>query len=70
MILGLLAQGMPAFAAAAAAAWLHGRCAAAHGAGLIAEDLALALPGLLARLRELEPDLAATPFSPDLLLRV
>ncbi|MFO1113841.1 MAG: NAD(P)H-hydrate dehydratase [Rhodospirillales bacterium] len=51
MICGLLAQRMPAFEATAAAAWLHGQCAAAHGAGLIAEDLAPALPALLRRLR-------------------
>ena len=36
---GLLAQGMPAFEAAAAAVWLHGACARAFGPGLIAEDL-------------------------------
>jgi hydroxyethylthiazole kinase-like uncharacterized protein yjeF len=44
---GLLAQGMPAFAAASAAVWLHGACARALGPGLIAEDLADALPGVL-----------------------
>lgn len=38
-ITGLLAQGMPTFEAAAAAVWLHGRTALAHGPGLIAEDL-------------------------------
>ena len=64
MICGLLAQGMPAFEAAAAAAWLHGQCAAAHGAGLIAEDLAPALPALLRRLRG-QPHLAAAPAYPD-----
>jgi NAD(P)H-hydrate epimerase len=53
MITGSIAQGMPAFEAAAASAWLHGRCAAAHGAGLIAEDLAPALPALLAQLRKM-----------------
>lgn len=51
MILGLRAQGMPAFEAAAAAAWLHGAAAAAFGPGLIAEDLPPALPPLLATLR-------------------
>jgi NAD(P)H-hydrate epimerase len=35
----LLAGGMPAFAAAAAAVWLHGRAAEAGPPGLIADDL-------------------------------
>ena len=39
MILGLLGQGMPAFAAAAAAVWLHGARAAERGRNLIADDL-------------------------------
>ncbi len=43
IIAGLLAQGMPAWEAAAAAAWLHGRAAALAGPGLIAEDLLDAL---------------------------
>lgn len=43
---GLLAQGMPAFEAAAAAAWLHGEAACAFGIGLIAEDLPEQLPGV------------------------
>jgi NAD(P)H-hydrate epimerase len=38
-ILGLLAQGMPAYEAACAAAWLHGAGAHRGPAGLIAEDL-------------------------------
>lgn len=46
MAAGLLAQGMPAFAAAAAAVWLHGEAAAAFGPGLIAEDLPEQLPRL------------------------
>lgn len=46
MIAGLLAQGMPGFEAASAAAWLHGEAAAAFGPGLIAEDLPEALPGV------------------------
>jgi len=41
---GLLAQGMAAFEAAAAAVWLHGEAAAAFGPGLIAEDLSEMLP--------------------------
>lgn len=48
---GLLAQGMPAFEAAAAAAWLHGAAAAQFGYGLIAEDLPDALPGIVGKLR-------------------
>jgi ADP-dependent NAD(P)H-hydrate dehydratase / NAD(P)H-hydrate epimerase len=46
-ITGLLAQGMAAFEAAAAAVWLHGECAAAFGPGLIAEDLPELLPRVL-----------------------
>jgi hydroxyethylthiazole kinase-like uncharacterized protein yjeF len=47
MILGLLAQHMEPFLAAAAAAWIHGAAAAAFGAGLIAEDLPDLLPAVL-----------------------
>jgi hydroxyethylthiazole kinase-like uncharacterized protein yjeF len=43
MVLGLLAQGMAPFAAAAAAVWLHGDAAGRIGAGLVAEDLVEAL---------------------------
>lgn len=50
MILGLLAQGMPPFEAAAAAAWLHGEAANAVGPGLISEDLPEALPMVYRRL--------------------
>ena len=50
MIAGLMAQGMPAFEAASAAAWLHGEAASAFGPGLIAEDLPEALPGVYRRL--------------------
>ena len=42
-IAGLLAQGMPAWEAAAAGAWLHGRAAVWAGPGLIVEDLLPAL---------------------------
>ncbi len=49
----LLAQGMPAWEAACAAAWLHGQAAALHGPGLIAEDLIpLIPPAIQAALRE------------------
>ncbi|MDD3446529.1 MAG: NAD(P)H-hydrate dehydratase [Zavarzinia sp.] len=44
VIAGLLAQGMPAFEAAAAAVWLHGEAASGFGRGLIAEDLVERLP--------------------------
>jgi ADP-dependent NAD(P)H-hydrate dehydratase / NAD(P)H-hydrate epimerase len=44
LVVGLLAQGMPAFEAACAAVWLHGEAASAFGPGLIAEDLPEALP--------------------------
>ncbi len=50
-IAGLLAQGMTPFYAAAAAAWLHGEVANEIGVGLIAEDLADALPNVLQRLK-------------------
>jgi NAD(P)H-hydrate epimerase len=45
---GLLAQGLSPFAAAAAAAWLHGDCALRFGRpGLIAEDLVGQIPDAL-----------------------
>jgi hydroxyethylthiazole kinase-like uncharacterized protein yjeF len=50
MIGGLLAQGMPAFEAAAAAVWLHGAAGRVKGPGLIAEDLPEALPAVFAGL--------------------
>ena len=46
---GLLAQGMPAWEAAAAAVWLHGVAARIAGPGLIAEDLARRLHEAFAR---------------------
>jgi NAD(P)H-hydrate epimerase len=51
LVVGLLAQRLPAFEAAAAATWMHGAAAAAFGAGLIAEDIVDMLPGVLQRLR-------------------
>jgi hydroxyethylthiazole kinase-like uncharacterized protein yjeF len=50
LVAGLLAQGMPAFEATAAAVWLHGEAANAAGIGMISEDLSEALPGLYRRL--------------------
>lgn len=52
MILGLLAQGMAPFDAAAAAAWLHGETATECGIGLISEDLPENLPKTLSNLRK------------------
>jgi NAD(P)H-hydrate epimerase len=47
LAVGLLAQGLPALAAAGAAVWLHGAAAARFGAGLIAEDIVDGLPAVL-----------------------
>lgn len=57
LVLGLLAQGMAPFEAAAAATWLHGASAAAVGPGLIAEDLSDALPAVLRQLKRRALDL-------------
>jgi len=51
MVTGLLAQGMPAFEAAAAAVWLHAETACRFGPGLIAEDLVEGLPAALRALK-------------------
>jgi NAD(P)H-hydrate epimerase len=50
MIAGLIAQGMPAFEASAAAVWMHGEAAKLFGLGLIAEDLPSLLPKVLQKL--------------------
>jgi NAD(P)H-hydrate epimerase len=47
MVLGLLAQGMAPFLAAAAAVWLHGAAAQHFGPGLLADDLPDRLPAVL-----------------------
>jgi hydroxyethylthiazole kinase-like uncharacterized protein yjeF len=46
-VVGLLAQGVEPFLAAAAAVWLHGAAANEFGPGLIAEDLPELLPRVL-----------------------
>ena len=53
LILGLLAQGMPPFEAAAAGAWIHGASASSFGPGMVAEDV---IDGIPAVLRALRPD--------------
>ena len=53
MVLGLLAQGMEPFLAAAAAVWMHGAAAAHFGPGLLAEDLPDRLPAVFRRLARL-----------------
>ncbi len=58
LAVGLLAQGLPAVEAAAAAAWLHGEAALRVGPGLIADDLPQALPGVLRDLRAAPPRLS------------
>ncbi len=59
---GLMAQGMTAFAAAAAACWLHGEAARRFGYGLIAEDIAPQLPAVL---DELWRDAQSFDHQPD-----
>jgi NAD(P)H-hydrate epimerase len=60
IVLGLLAQGMPEFEAACAAAWLHGEAARRCGVGLVAEDLIETLPATLAGLQQLAHTMGAT----------
>ena len=52
LILGLLAQGMDAFLAAAAGVWIHGAAAASFGPGLLAEDLPDLVPAVLRTLEQ------------------
>jgi ADP-dependent NAD(P)H-hydrate dehydratase / NAD(P)H-hydrate epimerase len=52
IILGLLAQGMEPFMAAAAGVWMHGAAATAFGPGLIADDLPDLLPAVLRQLKQ------------------
>jgi NAD(P)H-hydrate repair Nnr-like enzyme with NAD(P)H-hydrate dehydratase domain len=55
LILGLLAQGMECFLAAAAGVWMHGAAAAGFGPGLLAEDLPDLLPAVLRQLEQEHP---------------
>lgn len=48
--LGFIAQSMPVFEAASAAAWMHAAAAKTFGPGLIAEDLAAMLPSVFREL--------------------
>lgn len=50
IIAGLMAQGLPAFEAACVGAWIHAEAGASFGPGLIAEDLAELIPGVLRNL--------------------
>lgn len=52
LALGLLAQGLDAFDAGCAAAWLHGAAGALVGPGLVADDLPEALPAVLRALKQ------------------
>jgi NAD(P)H-hydrate repair Nnr-like enzyme with NAD(P)H-hydrate dehydratase domain len=48
IVAGFLAQGMPAWEAASAAAWVHGRAGLLAGPGMLAEDLLPLIPGAIA----------------------
>ncbi|WP_421913143.1 NAD(P)H-hydrate dehydratase [Mesorhizobium sp.] len=52
IIAGLVAQGMPSFEAACAGVWIHAEAGSRFGAGLIAEDLPLALAPVLREIVE------------------
>jgi len=61
IIVGLLAQGMTPFLAAAAAVWMHGAAAAEFGPGLLAEDLPDLLPHVARRLHDVHASGTASP---------
>ncbi|HKN90596.1 MAG TPA: NAD(P)H-hydrate dehydratase, partial [Acidimicrobiia bacterium] len=66
IVAALAAMGLPAFRAAAAGAWLHGRAADVAGhAGLVAGDLIDALPIVLAGLAAPEGRDADRPNRPN-----
>ena len=69
MIAGLLAQGMPPLAAAAAAVWLQGEAAQAIGPGLVAEDLLTVLPGVQRGLKGLAREIGSLAAFTDRLYR-
>jgi hydroxyethylthiazole kinase-like uncharacterized protein yjeF len=50
LVTGLLAQGMAAFDAAAAAVWIHSEIGHAYGPGLTADDMPELIPGVMQRL--------------------
>ena len=56
LVAGLLAQGVDAFLAAAAAVWIHGAAATHFGPGLIADDLPACIPAVLRQLLMPAPD--------------
>ncbi len=60
LVVGLMAQGLDPFRAAAAACWIHGDAAAAFGPGLVAEDIVESVPGALRRLKGMS---ARTPLA-------
>jgi hydroxyethylthiazole kinase-like uncharacterized protein yjeF len=64
LIAGLLAQGMPAWEAALAGVWLHGRAAVEVGPGLIAEDLAPAIPPAFAAALATAPQQSNRAYQP------
>ncbi|MEO8547399.1 MAG: NAD(P)H-hydrate dehydratase [Sphingomicrobium sp.] len=47
LVAAMRARGLPAFEAASAAVWLHGRAAEVAGPNMIADDLAAAIPAVL-----------------------
>ncbi|OJW46887.1 MAG: NAD(P)H-hydrate dehydratase [Alphaproteobacteria bacterium 41-28] len=53
LMVGLLAQCLPPFQAAAAGVWIHGEAASRRGQGLIAEDLPGEIPAVLQLLHAL-----------------
>jgi len=60
LVVGLMAQGLDPFRAAAAACWIHGDAAAAFGPGLVAEDIIESVPAALRRLKGMS---ARTPLA-------